>query len=141
ITCHWVSNEFHIYKLTLDIIEMGAYKTANDIIDSIKPILEEFARLSILDPIANIFCAMHILQLSVKAGLEIARNLLTKYKALISFLSEEKKEKRKQLREAQIRVGILKAHIVDIITDVPTWWNFTYMALERLANLERPIKC
>lgn len=144
VTCHWVSDEFHIYDLTLGVIEMGAYKTADDIIDSIEPMLEEFglegskilsittdngsnvklaitrlsARLSILDSIANIFCATHTLQLSVEAGLEVAHNLLTKCKALISLLSGEKK--RKQLREAQIRVGILKADIVDVITDVPT---------------------
>ncbi|CAG8806083.1 26823_t:CDS:2, partial [Gigaspora margarita] len=45
---------------------------------------------------------MHTLQLSIKAGLEVAHNLLTKCKVLISLLSREKK--RKQLREVQIRV-------------------------------------
>ncbi|CAG8833178.1 5210_t:CDS:2, partial [Cetraspora pellucida] len=130
--------EFRIYDLTLGIIEMGAYKTADDIIDSIGPMLEEFglekskilsittdngsnvklavirlsARLSVSNPIANIFCTAHTLQLSVEAGLEVARNLLTKCKALISLLSGEKK--RKQLREAQFRIGILKANIVDL---------------------------
>ncbi|CAG8854226.1 8800_t:CDS:2, partial [Gigaspora margarita] len=112
VTCHWISDEFRIYDLILGLIEMGAYKTANDIVDSIEPILEEFgleeskilsitmdngfnvklavmrllARLSVSDPIANIFCAAHTLQLSVEAGLEVARNLLTKCKALISLL-------------------------------------------------------
>ncbi|CAG8817524.1 3915_t:CDS:2, partial [Gigaspora margarita] len=133
VTCHWNSDEFYIYDLTLGVIKMGTYKTANDIIDSIEPMLEEFGlegmRLSISDSIANIFCAAHTLQLSVEAGLEVAHNLFTKYKALISLLSGEKK--RKQLREAQIRVGILKANTVD---------NSIYMAFEGLANLECPIK-
>ncbi|CAG8847398.1 31122_t:CDS:2, partial [Gigaspora margarita] len=42
VTCHWISDEFRIYDLTLGVIEMGAYKTADDIVDSIEPILEEF---------------------------------------------------------------------------------------------------
>ncbi|CAG8841213.1 18793_t:CDS:2, partial [Gigaspora margarita] len=164
VTCHWISDEFHIYDLILGVIEMGAYKTADDIINSIEPMLEEFglegskilsittdngsnvklavtqllARLLLSDPIANIFCAAHTLQLSVEAGLEVAHSLLIKCKALISLLSGEKK--RKQLREAQVRVGILKVNIVDVITDVATRWNSTYMALERLTELERPIK-
>lgn len=39
VTCHWISDEFCIYDLTLSIIEMGAYKTAGDIVDSIEPLL------------------------------------------------------------------------------------------------------
>ncbi|CAG8637442.1 4324_t:CDS:2 [Cetraspora pellucida] len=121
VICYWITEEFHIHDLTLDIIKMGVYKTANDIVETIKPILEKFAavtqlltRLSISKPIANIFCAAYTLQLSVEAGLE--------------------------LREVQIRVGILKANMVDVISDIETRWNSTYMALKRLANLERLIK-
>lgn len=164
VTCHWISEEFHIRDLTLGIIEMGVYKTADDIVESIEPMLKEFGiegnkilsittdngsnvkaavtRLSTSllasKPIANIFCAAHTLQLSVEAGLEIAHTLITKCKTLISLMSGEKK--RKQLREAQIRVGIPKVNVVDIISDVETRWNSTYMALERLTKLERPIK-
>ncbi|CAG8711659.1 7259_t:CDS:2, partial [Ambispora leptoticha] len=78
------------------VIEMGAYKSADDIVSSIEPMLEEFGlegskllsittdngsnvklaitqlseRLSVSSPIANIFCAVYTLQLSVEAGLE-----------------------------------------------------------------------
>ncbi|CAG8850988.1 10798_t:CDS:2, partial [Gigaspora margarita] len=146
ITCHWISDEFRIYDLILGVIEMGAYKTTNNIVDSIELILEEFGLegskiFSITtDNSSNVKLAITQLsaRLHIKAGLEIAHNLFTKCKALISLLSREKK--RKQLREAQIRVSILKSNIVDVITDVATWWNFTYMALERLVNLEHPIK-
>jgi len=164
VTCHWISDEFRMYDLTLSVVEMGAYKTAGDIVDSIEPLLEEFsiegdkilsittdngsnvkaavtrlsASLSLSTPIANIFCAAHTLQLSVETGLVVVQNLITKCKALISLMSGEKK--RKQLREAQIRVGILNTNVVDVITDVATRWNSTYMALERLVELERPIK-
>ncbi|CAG8779304.1 7693_t:CDS:2, partial [Cetraspora pellucida] len=127
VTCHWISDEFRMYDLTLSVVEMGAYKTAGDIVDSIEPLLEEFsiegdkilsittdngsnvkaavtrlsASLSLSTPIANIFCAAHTLQLSVETGLVVVQNLITKCKALISLMSREKK--RKQLREAQIR--------------------------------------
>ncbi|CAG8722449.1 6851_t:CDS:2, partial [Gigaspora rosea] len=164
VTCHWISDEFRMYDLTLSVVEIGAYKTAGDIVDSIEPLLEEFsiegdkilsittdngsnvkaavtrlsASLSLSTPIANIFCAAHTLQLSVETGLVVVQNLITKCKALISLMSGEKK--RKQLREAQIRVGILNTNVVDVITDVATRWNSTYMALERLVELERPIK-
>ncbi|CAG8647775.1 24216_t:CDS:2, partial [Gigaspora margarita] len=37
-----IIDEFCIYDLTLGVIEIGAYKTTNDIINSIEPILEEF---------------------------------------------------------------------------------------------------
>ncbi|CAG8829574.1 21215_t:CDS:2, partial [Cetraspora pellucida] len=92
-TAQSIKNEFRIYDLTLGIIEMGAYKNADDIINTIEPMLEEFglnrskilsittdnvsnvklavtrlsARLSVSDPIVNIFCAAHMLQLSVEA--------------------------------------------------------------------------
>ncbi|CAG8741000.1 21895_t:CDS:2 [Gigaspora margarita] len=123
LTCHWISDEFLIYDLTLDIIELGAYKTANNIVESIEPMLKEFGieknkllsittdnsanvkaaitklstSLQVSKPIANIFCATHTLQLSINMGLEVADDLINKCKMLISFMSGEKKKK--QLRE------------------------------------------
>ncbi|CAG8605055.1 21387_t:CDS:2 [Gigaspora margarita] len=42
ITCHWISDEFKMYDLTLSVTEMGEYKTASNIVSTIEPILEEF---------------------------------------------------------------------------------------------------
>ncbi|CAG8720153.1 2511_t:CDS:2, partial [Dentiscutata heterogama] len=64
-------------------------------------IIQLLASLSLSIPIANIFCTIHTLQLSVETCLVVVQNLITKYKALISLMSGEKKYK--QLREAQIR--------------------------------------
>ncbi|CAG8772452.1 21871_t:CDS:2, partial [Gigaspora margarita] len=82
------------------IVKLGAYKTANDIIKFLEPMLEEFGKkknilsittdnnanieaaitkfstsLLVSKPIANIFCAAHTLQLSVNAGLELTNDL------------------------------------------------------------------
>ncbi|CAG8794161.1 13748_t:CDS:2, partial [Racocetra persica] len=37
-----ILEEFHMRNLTLGVIEMGVYKTANDIVESIEPMLKEF---------------------------------------------------------------------------------------------------
>ncbi|CAG8803951.1 40250_t:CDS:2, partial [Gigaspora margarita] len=99
-----ILDEFDIYDLTLGVIELGMYKTANDIVESIKPMLEEFdnstnvkaaitklsTSLQVSKPIANIFCAIHTLQLSVNVDLEVADNLINKCKMLISLMTFER---------------------------------------------------
>ncbi|CAG8468890.1 14389_t:CDS:2 [Racocetra persica] len=42
IICYWISDKFCIYDLILDVIEIDAYKTTNDIIGFIEPMLEKF---------------------------------------------------------------------------------------------------
>jgi hypothetical protein len=164
LTCHWISDEFKIYDFTLCVTEIGEYKTADNIVSIIEPVLNEFGisgskiisittdngtnvkaavsqlstKLSVSNPIANIFCAAHTLQLSVNAGLDVAEALIIKCKTLIRLLGGEKK--RKQLRQAQIKTGKNKSELIDVIQDVETRWNSTYMALKRLTKLERPIK-
>ncbi|CAG8840439.1 38927_t:CDS:2, partial [Gigaspora margarita] len=125
--------EFKMYNLIFSVTEMGKYKTANNIVSTIEPILEEFiisggklvsimtnnssnvkaaitqllTKISSLKPIVNIFCAAHTLQLSVNAELDYWQK---------------------------------KTETVDIIQDVETYWNSIYIALKRFVKLERPIK-
>ncbi|CAG8479583.1 23671_t:CDS:2 [Gigaspora rosea] len=80
----------------LGVVELGVYKTANDIVEFLDPMFEEFAAVTKLStslpvskPIANIFCAANTLQLSVNAGLEVASNLITKCKTLISLIRKK----------------------------------------------------
>ncbi|CAG8840639.1 36094_t:CDS:2, partial [Gigaspora margarita] len=115
VTCHWISDKFRMNDLTLGVIELGAYKTANDIVEFLEPMLEEFGieknkilsittdnganvkaavtklltSLLVSKLIANIFCATHTLQLSVNAGLEVASDLIIKCKTLISLMTTE----------------------------------------------------
>ncbi|CAG8628033.1 7214_t:CDS:2, partial [Cetraspora pellucida] len=92
VICHWISEEFYMHDLILDIIKISAYKTANDIVEFIELILKEFSLeenkiLSITtDNESNVKAA-----LSVEADLEIAHVLITKCKTLISLMGEKKK--------------------------------------------------
>ncbi|CAG8841719.1 22306_t:CDS:2, partial [Gigaspora margarita] len=150
ITYHWISNEFHINDLILGVIELGAYKTANDIVKFFEPMLEEFGTeknktlsittdngtnfkaaitklstsLLVSKLIANIFCAAYTLQLSINTDLEIAS------------IGEKKK---KAIKRSSIKLSILEVNVVNVIKDIDTRWNSMYMALERLAKLEQPI--
>ena len=89
-------------------------------------------------------CAAHTLQLSVHEGLKQCKNVHRRIKSLQSFFWHPKQAQR--LREAQITINEIDESIktstspLDVLTDVKTWWNSTYIVWKRLLKLHNAIR-
>ncbi|CAG8818011.1 19229_t:CDS:2 [Gigaspora margarita] len=130
-----------MYNLTLSVAKIGKYKTANNIVSTIEPVLEEFGisrgkLVSITtDNGSNVKVA--ITQLSTK--ISPSKPIYCQYFLYSTYIAIEEK-KCKQLQEAQISTDKQKSKTINVIQNIETHWNSTYMALKRLVKLEKPIK-
>ncbi|CAI2193159.1 19110_t:CDS:2, partial [Funneliformis geosporum] len=156
LTCHWLTSEFKLYDIMLDMIDFPESHTATEILIKIQSELVKFgiskenivgittdngsnikAAITQLE-ISNISCSAHTLQLSVNLGLSHISSIIAKAKKLINFLSSDKK--RRQLKEMQKQLNPDIKELLDVIKDVETRWNSTFHAIQRLIILQPSIK-
>lgn len=87
-------------------------------------------------------CAAHTLQLSVQEGLKQCRAIHHRIKSLQNFFRLPKQAQR--LREAQGEHNQNEEEIIrsplDLLTDVKTRWNSTYLAWKRVLELHNSIR-
>jgi hypothetical protein len=87
-------------------------------------------------------CAAHTLQLSVQEGLKQCKAIHRRIKSLQAFFRLPKQAQR--LREAQSGSNQAEEDTVqsplDLLTDVKTRWNSTYLAWKRLLELHNSIR-
>jgi Protein of unknown function (DUF 659) len=87
-------------------------------------------------------CAAHTLQLSVQEGLKQCKDIHRRIKSLQAFFRLPKQAQR--LREAQYESNQNEDETVqsplDLLTDVKTRWNSTYLAWKRVLELHNSIR-
>jgi hypothetical protein len=87
-------------------------------------------------------CAAHTLQLSVQQGLKQCKAIHCRIKNLQNFFRLPKQAQR--LREAQNEINHENQNTVesplDVLTDVKTRWNSTYLAWKRVLELYNAMK-
>jgi hypothetical protein len=87
-------------------------------------------------------CAAHTLQLSVQEGLKQCKAVHRRVKSLQAFFRLPKQAQR--LRKAQYESNQDEGEIVqsplDLLTDVKTRWNSTYLAWKRVLELHNSIR-
>jgi hypothetical protein len=88
-------------------------------------------------------CAAHTLQLSVQEGLKQCKAIHRRVKNLQNFFRLPKQAQR--LREAQYEINQSEDQDsmespLDVLTDVKTRWNSTYLAWKRILNLHNAMK-
>src|ERR1043165_3141115 len=84
-------------------------------------------------------CAAHTLQLSVQEGLKQCKAIHRRVKSLQAFFRLPKQAQR--LREAQSGSNEDTVESpLDVLTDVKTRWNSTYLAWKRILELHNSIR-
>ena len=86
-------------------------------------------------------CAAHTLQLSVQEGLKQCRSIHSRVKSLQAFFRLPKQAQ--QLREAQQSVQNEEEtgqSLLDLLSDVKTRWNSTFLAWKRILELHNSIR-
>jgi len=84
-------------------------------------------------------CAAHTLQLSVQEGLKQCRAIHCRVKNLQNFFRLPKQAQR--LREAQYEIDDNSMeNPLDVLTDVKTRWNSTYLAWKRILELHNAMR-
>lgn len=86
-------------------------------------------------------CAAHTLQLSVQEGLKQCKAIHRRVKSLQAFFRLPKQAQR--LHEAQNKSNQAEEDVqspLDLLTDVKTRWNSTYLAWKRLLELHNAIR-
>ncbi|CAG8664405.1 13112_t:CDS:1, partial [Ambispora gerdemannii] len=81
--------------------------------------------IRLMDNITQLSCAAHTLQLSVLKDLKLITQFIKRTKNLILFFVQSPKQS-ERLKDAQEKCHYSKIH--QIITDVPTRWNSSYLA-------------
>jgi len=159
ITTHWLAEDFVMYKAMLTIESFPYPHNAEHIEDCLR---REFSKWGIMDKClagvtdnassmvkamndfgtTHIRCTAHTIQLSIIDGLKSKEvvDLIGYAKALNSFLSKRNKyQERCYLSQAKMVNSSIQQKnttILDVIgSDVSTWWNSTFLLLERLIQL------
>ena len=83
--------------------------------------------------IINIGCAAHTLHLSVMKGLEVIKHFTKRVNNLILFFASSPKQI-DRLKKAQEERGFPK--LLEVLQDVRTRWNSSYLAWKRLLELK-----
>jgi hypothetical protein len=88
-------------------------------------------------------CAIHLLQLVVKEGVFAQRMgelLIKKCKSLVAFLSHSSRAT-EAFREKQAEIsGLAKPFSKQLVKDVDTRWNSTYLMMKRILSLRVPLE-
>ncbi|CAG8434442.1 5241_t:CDS:2 [Scutellospora calospora] len=167
ITCSYIDNEFRFHEITLSIEHIRYPHTAENISDSILPLLDE---LELRNKVFTITtdngknmqkavkrlkqsaekitwqpCAAHTLQLVIGKGLEPVKILIGRVKRLIDFFlrpkqSERLKNIQNRYTKSSENTKKTSTYLRHIIADVPTRWNSSYLAWCRLLELENYIR-
>lgn len=154
ITASFISSDFKLYDILLDVKYLSYPHTAERIKDQINHLISEWnltnkvvaiatdngsnmvKAVRLIDGVIRIPCTAHILQLIIKKGLEPATVLVLRAKRLIQFFMSPKQMER--LKDVQIELNY--DNILGAIGDVSTRWNSTYLAWDRLLYLRDAIE-
>jgi hypothetical protein len=151
LTLHWLSPDFVSYNPTLEIAVFPYPHASENITDTITTILNKWDiaggiiaattdgannmknAIAQLPGIQRVPCAAHVIQLTIKDGLEepAISNIVRKCRDLVSFFTRSEK----QTQRLQHSQTLLQQAPVKVIQDVATRWNSTFFMLERLARL------
>src|SRR5947207_5823562 len=93
--------------------------------------------ISLMNKVENIGCAAYTLHLSITKGLIPIKQFIKRVNNLILFFALSPKQLG-QLKEAQKDRGYSKT--LEIIQDMRTRWNSSYLAWRRLLELKVAIK-
>ena len=93
--------------------------------------------ISLMNTVKRIGCAAHTMHLSVTKNLEPIKPFIKRVNNLILFFALSPKQN-EQLRNAQKKWKFPK--ILEIIQDVRTRWNSSYLAWKRLLELKVAIQ-
>ena len=95
------------------------------------------AALGGMNGVSGFRCFAHSLQISVKAGLSKASQLISRVRKIVSFFNYSPKQM-ERLNHTQ-RMLSQSEKPVGVIVDCETRWNSTFYMFERLVRLERAI--
>ncbi|GET52921.1 zinc finger BED domain-containing protein 1-like [Rhizophagus irregularis DAOM 181602=DAOM 197198] len=150
LTATWINQNFEITDILLEISYFPAPHTADKIAQTIKMIIQKWeienlivsittdnganvvAAIRELAPIERFSCTTHTLQLAIGKGLKLVEDLAIRARQLINFFSTQKQIER--LVKIQKDNGYEEQ--LHLIQDIPTRWNSTYLAWDRLIFLQ-----
>jgi len=155
VTISWLDQKMKLHKALISIELLPNPHTSENIKNCLNTILENwnlkdkcFAAttdngpniknaISLMNNVENIGCAAHTLHLTIIKSLALIKQFIKRINNLILFFALSPKQI-KRLKEAQENRGYPK--ILEIIQDVHTRWNSSYLAWARLLELKIAIK-
>jgi len=154
VTISWLDQEMKLHEALIGIELLPNPHTSENIKNCLNAILEKWKlkekcfaattdnganvkKAISLMKVENIGCAAHTLHLSVTKGLAPIKQFIKRVNNLILFFALSPKQI-KRLKDAQEGRGYPKIH--EIIQDVRTRWNSSYLAWTRLLELKVAIK-
>jgi hypothetical protein len=155
VTISWIDLEMQLHEALIGIELLPNPHTSENIKNCLNTILENWnlkdkcfaattdnganvkKAISLMNRVENIGCAAHTLHLSVTKGLAPIKQFIKRVNNLILFFALSPKQIGR-LKEAQNDRGYPKA--LQIIQDVRTRWNSSYLAWTRLLELKVAIQ-
>ncbi|GES92535.1 zinc finger BED domain-containing protein 1-like [Rhizophagus clarus] len=155
-------NSFQLYETTLAIQYLPYPHTANNIVELLNQIIynwkldEKVLTITIdnasnmvlvgqlMEDVIRLPCTAHTLQLIMGKGLISAETLVVRVKRLMLFFTSLKQTEKLikiQKKEWHLQTENLKEndHYLQIISDVPTRWNSSYLSWIRLLKIQNRI--
>lgn len=155
VTISWLDQEMKLHEALINIKLLPNPHTAENIKDCLENIFEEWnlkgkcfaattdsganvkKAISLMNNVTRLSCAAHTLHLSVTKGLEPIKQFIKRVNNVILFFALSPKQN-ERLKKAQKERGFSK--ILEIIQDVRTRWNSSYLAWKRLLELKVAIQ-
>ncbi|CAG8821209.1 13343_t:CDS:1, partial [Racocetra persica] len=131
ITCHWLTYDFNLIEVVLDITKFLEAYVKSEIFEKLHLQLSKFglthkniASITTdkdnlkegLSKIETISYSTHILKLSIDLGLSHVNNIILKSKKLICFLSND--SNRQKLKDIQKQLNPSIDELLDVIEDI-----------------------
>lgn len=158
VTGHYLTSAFQVNSVCLDVIRLEGPHTGDNIANNVINKVKESLTVSIIsattDNASNmsnavsktsvehhVCCAAHTIQLSIKVYIEKdLLELVTKLRKFVGHFSHST-QARDALNAVQQRIysNEEKFQPLQLVQDVVTRWNSTYMMIERLIELKTAI--
>lgn len=153
-TIHFLNEKFEAKSILLECSSLAVSHTSANLAAELKRIviewgLEEKIFLAISDNAANIQkairddlkwkhfgCYAHTINLIVRDGLKIVEPIISKLRTLVGHFKRSSTAMAK-LQEIQKQLG---KSPLKLLQDVVTRWNSTYYMVERIIELEEPLR-
>nr|CAG8644445.1 4529_t:CDS:2 [Entrophospora candida] len=156
ITIHWVSEDFELNQLLLTLEELPYPHTANDIVNKLEAIFDEYkiqnkiiagvsdnsanvvAAMKHFGNIEHVRCAAHTIQISVEKGFKSIETFIKKVRRLNKFAVNRDKY-REKLREIQQNICKL-SKVIDLIDGYNVDASLEFIDLDNQIKILEPIK-
>lgn len=164
LSAHWINGQWQRRDYVLGCEHFPDSHTGENIAKMLKGMLEKWdiavgesgrCHIIVRDGAANmrkgcnqvpaesLHCTIHLLQLVVKDGLfaqKKPQRVISKCKALVSFLSHSSRAT-EAFRAKQVEVyEIQMSYAKQLVKDVETRWNSTYLMLFRIQHLKQALE-